>query len=149
MTRRSPGMLSSQASLLSLRQYASAAASASPAQPSTTTTTIRAAVPDKPSGPSRNFILADMDGRNPHDNHICAACVSKLAPSEVAQTCWLVTEDERCRLCGIAECKPEAFIKPFTDFMEENPTIFHTVEYFKKKLEHVGFTEVRAFNLQS
>jgi aminopeptidase I len=134
-------MLSSQASLLSLRQHASAAAaSASHPQPSTT---IRAVIPDKPSGPSRNFILADMDGRNPRDNHICAACVSKLAPSETAQTCGLVTDDERCRLCGIAECKPEAFVKPFTDFLEENPTIFHTVEYFKKKLEHVGFTEVR------
>ncbi|KAI6782394.1 vacuolar aminopeptidase 1 [Emericellopsis cladophorae] len=38
--------------------------------------------------------------------------------------------------------KPEAFTKPFTDFLEENPTIFHVVEYSKRKLEAKGYKEL-------
>jgi len=44
------------------------------------------------------------------------------------------------------EClvKPvEEYTKPFCEFMTENPTVFHAVDYFKKKLTANGFTEVR------
>lgn len=91
---------------------------------------------------SRNFVLADMDGRNPRDNRACASCIAKLAPTEIGQVNWHLTEELPCRLCMVDECKPEAYTKPFTDFLEENPTIFHTVEHFKRKLRWVGFTEV-------
>ena len=40
--------------------------------------------------------------------------------------------------------KPEEYTKPFCDFLTENPTIFHTVDYFKMKLEANGFQKVRA-----
>lgn len=107
----------------------------SPAQPPKTEA-------PKPSEHSRNFVLADMDGRNPRDNRACATCIAKLKSTEIGQVNWHLTEELPCRLCMVDECKPEAFTKPFTDFLEENPTIFHTVEHFKKKLRWVGFTEV-------
>lgn len=88
-------------------------------------------------------MLADMDGREARENRACASCIAKLTPSEVGQVNWHLTEDQVCRLCQVAELKPEAFTKPFCDFLQENPTIFHTVDYFKKKLAHSGFEEVQ------
>jgi aminopeptidase I len=41
------------------------------------------------------------------------------------------------------DMKPEAFTKPYCDFMTENPTVFHAVGYFKEKLLKAGYTEVR------
>lgn len=85
-----------------------------------------------------------MDRRSSRDNRACASCISKLAPSEVGQVNWHLAEDQACRLCHIAQCKPEAFTKPFCDFLQENPTVFHTVDYFKRKLKDSGFEELSA-----
>jgi hypothetical protein len=41
-----------------------------------------------------------------------------------------------------ADIKPEDFTKPFCDFLTENPTIFHTVDHFKNKLNKAGYKEV-------
>lgn len=38
---------------------------------------------------------------------------------------------------------PEAYTKPFCDFLTENPTVFHAVDYFEKKLEKAGYKKVR------
>lgn len=91
---------------------------------------------------SKNFVLADMDGRNPRDNRACPSCMISLSSAEIGQINWHLTADEPCRLCQIAEGKPEAYTKPFIDFLQENPTVFHTVDYFEKKLSDVGFTKV-------
>ena len=40
------------------------------------------------------------------------------------------------------DLKPEAFTKPYLDFMTENPTVFHAVGYFKEKLAKAGYKEV-------
>jgi len=45
------------------------------------------------------------------------------------------------------DLRPEAFIKPYLDFMTENPTVFHAVGYFKEKLLKAGYKEVRAGTL--
>lgn len=37
---------------------------------------------------------------------------------------------------------PEAYTKPFCDFITENPTVFHAVDHFAKKLEKAGFKKV-------
>ncbi|KJZ74475.1 hypothetical protein HIM_06071 [Hirsutella minnesotensis 3608] len=127
MTRRSPAM-SRQSSALPLRQ------------PSTTTPT-----PTAPAAaPSRSklFTLADMDGRAARTSEACVRCIAQLTPAEIGQTNWLLSDE--CRLCQVAACKPEAFTKPFCDFLQENPTVFHTVEYFKRKLSHSGFEELPA-----
>lgn len=40
------------------------------------------------------------------------------------------------------DIKPEAFTKPYLEFMTENPTVFHAVGYFKEKLDKAGYKEV-------
>lgn len=40
--------------------------------------------------------------------------------------------------------KPEAYTKPFCDFLTQNPTVFHAVDYFQKKLTDAGFKKVSA-----
>jgi aminopeptidase I len=40
------------------------------------------------------------------------------------------------------DLKPEAFTKPYLEFMTENPTVFHAVDYFKQKLVKSGYKEV-------
>jgi aminopeptidase I len=37
---------------------------------------------------------------------------------------------------------PEAYTQPFCDFLTENPTVWHAVTYFEKKLEKAGFKKV-------
>jgi len=43
---------------------------------------------------------------------------------------------------GNALKSPEAYIQPFCDFLTENPTVWHAVAYFEKKLEKAGFKKV-------
>ncbi|KAK3945162.1 peptidase M18 [Diplogelasinospora grovesii] len=40
------------------------------------------------------------------------------------------------------DLSPEAFTKPYLEFMTENPTVFHAVGYFKEKLVKAGYTEL-------
>ncbi|KAH6637003.1 peptidase M18 [Chaetomium tenue] len=40
------------------------------------------------------------------------------------------------------DLRPEAFTKPYLDFMTENPTVFHAVDYFKEKLLKSGYKEL-------
>jgi len=43
---------------------------------------------------------------------------------------------------GNALKSPEAYTQPFCDFLTENPTVWHAVAYFEKKLEKAGFKKV-------
>lgn len=40
---------------------------------------------------------------------------------------------------------PEAYAAPFVSFLSENPTVFHVVDYFAKKLADAGYTKVWVF----
>ena len=62
---------------------------------------------------------------------------------EIDQVSWQLPHKETCRLCQLADGKPEAYTKPFLDFLTENPTVFHAVDYFKTKLNQLDFKEVR------
>ncbi|KAF7550063.1 hypothetical protein G7Z17_g5978 [Cylindrodendrum hubeiense] len=139
MTKLTPFMLSARASIHSLREQRDQALSSSVPAP----TPVPTATSPPPCDKSRNFVLADMDGRDTRDNRACASCISKLAPGEVGQVNWHLAKDQACRLCQVADIEPAAFTKPFCDFLAENPTIFHTVEYFTKKLNQLGFQEVQ------
>ncbi len=39
--------------------------------------------------------------------------------------------------------QPWMYAEPFCDFLSENPTVFHAVDYFERKLEAAGFVKVR------
>jgi hypothetical protein len=43
---------------------------------------------------------------------------------------------------GNALKSPEAYTQPFCDFLTENPTVWHAVDYFEKKLNKAGFKKV-------
>lgn len=51
-------------------------------------------------------------------------------------------EPQPARTTRAADVKPEAYTRPFCDFLQESPTIFHAVDYFKSKLAKDGFQEV-------
>ena len=95
-----------------------------------------------PSKHSIAFNIADMQGRDPRKNRVCATCISKLSPEQVSQINWHIADGQSCKLCDIMSYKPEAFTQPFMDFIDENPTVFHAVDYFKRKLHDTEFQEV-------
>jgi aminopeptidase I len=40
------------------------------------------------------------------------------------------------------DIKPEEYSQPFLDFINNNPTVFHTVDFFSKRLESEGFVKL-------
>ncbi|PNY23897.1 Vacuolar aminopeptidase 1 [Tolypocladium capitatum] len=98
----------------------------------------------EPAARTKNFILADMDGRIPRENRTCQSCTAKLSPREKHHVSQHLPINPPCRLCQVEAGNPEAYTKPFCDFLQENPTVFHAVEYFKRKLNHSGFQELPA-----
>jgi hypothetical protein len=42
---------------------------------------------------------------------------------------------------------PEAYTRPFCEFLTENPTVFHAVAYFEEKLSQAGFKKVSTNSL--
>ncbi|PNP39370.1 hypothetical protein TGAMA5MH_08788 [Trichoderma gamsii] len=141
MTRRVP-------SALSLRQQASAYSTSS-ASVASSSTAATAQIP-APTAPvqslasSKHFVLADMNGRPSVDSRACIKCIAKLSPSEIQQVNWHIAEENKCQLCAVKDLKPEAFTRPFLDFLRENPTVFHAVDYFKSKLNDAGYEELPA-----
>jgi len=52
------------------------------------------------------------------------------------------SKDKKIQPSSRSSIQPEAYTKPFISFMSENPTVFHAVEYFSKRLESSGFTKL-------
>lgn len=95
------------------------------------------------------FILAEMDRAPRSENKVCRGCMLGLTPQQQDNAVraesgqdYKLLDRPSCKICHLRSLKPEAFTKPFTQFLTENPTIFHAVDYFKEKLAAVGFTEV-------
>lgn len=95
---------------------------------------------EEATGYSGAFIAANMENRSQSENVVCMSCYSQLRQQERLLVTLVLTET--CRLCAFQAIKPEAFTKPFCDFLTENPTIFHTVAYAKSKLEAAGYKQV-------
>lgn len=91
------------------------------------------------SAHSSVFVAMGMHNRPPSENLVCTPCSLQLRPGlRFART----DEIGACKLCAYRLAKPEAFTKPYCDFMTENPTVFHSVDHFKTKLRSVGYNEV-------
>jgi len=142
MTRQSPASLRARSSNLSLRS----------AGPSMTNTQVDAnrhmvgqslwesSIREEGTGHSGAFIAAGMEGRPANQNTVCMDCYKQLTRQDRLLVTPALTGS--CKLCAFYAVKPEAFTKPYCDFMTENPTIFHTVVYAKSKLEAAGYQEV-------
>lgn len=50
--------------------------------------------------------------------------------------------NEKAKRPSCSQVQPESYTKPFISFISENPTVFHAVEYFSKKLEFYGFKKL-------
>lgn len=96
------------------------------------------------------FILAEMDRAPRSENKVCRGCMLGLPPQQQLNAVraesgqdYKLLDRPSCNICHLRSLKPEAFTKPFIQFLTENPTVFHAVDYFKEKLAAVGYTEVR------
>jgi aminopeptidase I len=139
MTKQTAQTLRSKVSRLSLQLQAIESEPSSPVSSVATPTMAFSGQESK----TKSFVLADMNGRPKQENTVCGSCLGKLLATEKLQVNALSGLDTvACKLCATAGVKPEAFTKPFCDFLTENPTVFHAVEYFKGKLADVGYVEV-------
>jgi aminopeptidase I len=86
------------------------------------------------------MIIGDMNP--PLYRQLCTKCVDKLPAGDAIKAYHVRVASESCVACRILGLKPEAFTKPFCKFLEQNPTIFHAVDYFKSKSTDLGYKEV-------
>ncbi|OTB11711.1 hypothetical protein K445DRAFT_321873 [Daldinia sp. EC12] len=76
---------------------------------------------------------------------LCDACLRDI-PKErrISMNVIVENDSQKCSACSILASKPEAFTEPFCKFLQENPTVFHSVGYFKDKLNALGYKELPA-----
>ncbi|PHH81232.1 hypothetical protein CDD82_1209 [Ophiocordyceps australis] len=91
---------------------------------------------------SSPVVLSDVLGSDAPNAEACTSCLSKLQSYERAFFTQRKLDTEPCQLCLLTKCRPEAFTEPFMSFLRNNPTVFHVVEHFRKKLHQAGFQEL-------
>lgn len=90
------------------------------------------------------------EAKVPSDNlwypgSICEACSRLLTLAQYKNATMALRQllpKTDCYICDMKALKPESFTKPFCRFLTDNPTIFHTVGYFKEQLNTADFKEV-------
>ncbi|KAI1305727.1 aminopeptidase-like protein [Xylaria venustula] len=87
------------------------------------------------------IIIGELKTRR--DVRLCDSCYRDL-PDACADSLSLELTNSRssCSACAIMNSTPEAFTEPFCNFLRENPTIFHTVDYLKTKMTSLGYKEL-------
>jgi aminopeptidase I len=147
MVRHTPDFLRSRSSNLSLR---TSSAQSNPAQqPGPSAPMARSEAASSQTNDedvSRTaFFLATGGAEQPRLAvvTICHGCVARLGSYPPVRIIQPTSSQENCKICGLAAGKPEAFTWPFCDFLTENPTVFHAVDYFKRAARVSGYTEVR------
>jgi aminopeptidase I len=77
-----------------------------------------------------------------HIKDICRVCGERLPDGKILRVSRY-EDSKECRMCKLRAAKPEAFTQPFCDFLTENPTVFHAVDYFKRAAFATGYKEVK------
>lgn len=98
----------------------------------------------------RHYILGDLP-TTPMANVVCSQCYGGLDDGRKCSAMPLNSVfasigrsyPARCVICDLKSQEPSASTKPYCRFMTENPTIFHVVDYFERKMKALGFMEVR------
>ncbi|KAI1462404.1 aminopeptidase I zinc metalloprotease-domain-containing protein [Annulohypoxylon moriforme] len=142
MTRHTPDFLRQRSSNLSLRSVA-AANSLSASRLSSFANPSEFEKKQTMSDAEKAFIIGDL-GRCKYLS-LCDSCYRDI-PDHRTDSIALGLKDDRssCACCGVMITRPEAFTDPFLRFMQENPTIFHAVDYFKDKASSLGYKELPA-----
>ncbi|KAI1651835.1 aminopeptidase I zinc metalloprotease-domain-containing protein [Daldinia loculata] len=142
MTRHTSGYLRQRTSNLSLRSEAatnalSTSRLSSFANPSEfeNESTISDAV--------KAFIVGDLARSG--SVSLCDSCLRDIPKEKRTGTKIIIESDtQQCSVCDVLASKPEAFTEPFCKFLQENPTVFHSVGYFKDKLNALDYKELPA-----
>ena len=102
-----------------------------------------AQAPPPLSRTQKAYIVSGIESRPYPQRKVCPACAAALGDQQRQQVFGVAGAAE-CLLCAVDRDDPKAFTQAFCDFLTENPTVFHAVEYSKEKLGQAGFTEVCA-----
>ncbi|KAI9744148.1 MAG: hypothetical protein M1818_002300 [Claussenomyces sp. TS43310] len=104
------------------------------------------------SSPTRASDRIDMTFRSLLQDRLDAARCQLKIPGLTQSVRWyLETEIRRIEgklaeekdVAGVNKVKqPEAYTQPFCDFLIQNPTVFHAVDYFARKLTDAGFKKL-------
>ncbi|RYP50295.1 hypothetical protein DL768_004148 [Monosporascus sp. mg162] len=152
MTRHTPEFLRQRTSNLSLRMAAAENASSVMFEPPKPVEGSGAMEGRRMSAAERAWTVFDLyhqRGSIP----ICKRChrdifsggqIRVRNTSPASEDCGAENGFLPCKTCALIRSDPEAFTEPFCSFLQENPTIFHTVEYFKRKATAVGYKELPA-----
>ncbi|KAI0169543.1 aminopeptidase I zinc metalloprotease-domain-containing protein [Hypoxylon sp. FL1284] len=147
MTRHTPDFLRQRSSNLSLRSLAAANASSTShlssfVNPSEFETPSAEKTPTM-SDAEKAYIVGDLGRRT--SLTLCDSCYRDM-PEHLTNSKALRLTDNRssCSSCNVLSSKPEAFTEPFCKFLQENPTVFHAVGYFKDKMTALGYEELPA-----
>ncbi|KAL1880203.1 hypothetical protein VTK73DRAFT_6031 [Phialemonium thermophilum] len=149
MTRHTPEFLRARSSNLSMRsglieqsmnELRAMLPSQGPRDPPYASSEIREAGSlVEQSALSSVFLAMGMHERPQSENLVCTTCSTRLRPDLKFQR---TAEEGACQLCAYRLAKPEAFTKPYCEFMTENPTIYHTVDHFKRRLDAADYKEL-------
>lgn len=140
MTRHTSDFLRQRSSNLSLRGLTTTNAS-SPSRLSSFVNPSEFEKKPTMSDAEKAFIVGDLK------RHalltLCDSCYRDI-PEHLTNSFVLRLTDDRssCSSCNVMSSKPEAFTEPFCKFLQENPTVFHAVGYFKDKMIALGYKEV-------
>ncbi|KAI1437507.1 aminopeptidase-like protein [Xylaria sp. CBS 124048] len=93
------------------------------------------------SAAEKAFIVGELEEQRALT--LCDSCYREIPETRTDHLrLELANSRDSCSACMVRESKPEAFTEPFCDFMRENPTVFHVVEYFQRKLKSLDYKEL-------
>ncbi|KAI1768088.1 aminopeptidase I zinc metalloprotease-domain-containing protein [Hypoxylon sp. FL1150] len=141
MTRHTSDFLRQRSSNLSLRGSAATHASSPSRLSSFANPSEFEEKKSAMSGAEKAYIVGDFARRA--SLTLCDTCYRDL-PEHLTNSHKLRLADDRnsCSSCNIMSSKPEEFAEPFCKFLQENPTVFHAVGYFKDKMTALGYKEL-------
>ncbi|KAI1084218.1 aminopeptidase I zinc metalloprotease-domain-containing protein [Whalleya microplaca] len=145
MTKHTPDFLRQRSSNMSLRATAAANATNASSTPRLSSFANPSEFEIKPamSAAEKAFILGEL-ARNASLT-LCDSCYREIPDHHTDSLPFQLTDvRSACSACNVMTTKPEAFTEPFCRFLQENPTIFHAVDYFTSKATSVGFEELPA-----
>ncbi|OTA91947.1 hypothetical protein M434DRAFT_396774 [Hypoxylon sp. CO27-5] len=96
------------------------------------------------SDAEKAFIVGDL-AHSSGPLTLCDSCSRDIPDHRIGSRPFTRAEDRSsCSVCHVLSTKPEAFTEPFCKFLQENPTVFHVVGYFKDKMTSLGYKELPA-----
>ncbi|KAI1370883.1 aminopeptidase I zinc metalloprotease-domain-containing protein [Hypoxylon crocopeplum] len=142
MTRHTSDFLRQRSSNLSLRSTAVANASSVSRLSSFVNPSEFESEPAM-SDAEKAFIVGDL--ARCKSLALCDSCYRDIPDRHTDSLAFQLTDDRSsCSSCNVLLSKPEAFTEPFCKFLQESPTIFHAVGYFKDKMASLGYKELPA-----